>query len=106
MTGGDVGTGIGAGAVIGGVGAGVAESGRWRALYNDWYWRCMNQPTPSPAAAPVCPALIPPSGYDGGLLIGSDQWKFACDQKYRTFDWNTWLFNGYDGCKHYCNLPG
>ena len=101
--GGNVGAGIAAGAVGGGVVGGVAGSAQWNELYNQAYWQCMNS-APPPLPVSSCPALVPPSGYDGGYLIGSPQWVATCDQKYNSFNPATWLFNGYDGCQHYCNL--
>ncbi len=40
------------------------------------------------------------SGYYGGL-----SWQEACARKYRSFDWNTGLYFGYDGHWHRCVLP-
>ena len=40
-----------------------------------------------------------------GIVIGSYGWKQACAAKYRSFDWNTGLYFGYDGRWHRCVLP-
>lgn len=35
----------------------------------------------------------------------SDSWRAACARKYRSFNWNTGLYFGYDGRYHRCRLP-
>ncbi|MHA1157594.1 MAG: hypothetical protein ACTSP2_02440 [Alphaproteobacteria bacterium] len=103
--GGDPGAGALAGAFVGGVGSVVVNDQRWRQFYDFAFAQCMQTSVAAPSPGPaMCPALIPPSGYDEGYLIGSTNWKISCDNKYKTFDWDSWLFNGFDGCKHYCNL--
>jgi hypothetical protein len=103
ILGGNVGTGLAVGAIGGGTIGAVRGSARWRQLYNSAYYQCINS-APQPAPVASCPALHTPSGYDDGYLVGSPQWAAACNQKYRSFNPATWLFNGYDGCQHYCNL--
>ncbi len=39
-------------------------------------------------------------GYYGGL-----SWQEACARKYRSFNWNTGMYLGYDGHWHRCVLP-
>ncbi len=102
--GGDVATGVLAGAGIGAVGSTVINEAEWRRHYNYAYADCMNVSVVSSPAPAVCPALHPPSGVDRGRVVGSYDWKLACDNKYRSFEWDSWLFTKYNGCKAYCNL--
>ena len=101
--GGNVGTGIVAGAVGGGVVGAVGGSAEWMQLYDQAYYECINVAA-RPLPVLTCPILEAPSGYDDGYLVGSPQWIAACDHKYRTFEPRSWMFNGYDGCTHFCNL--
>jgi hypothetical protein len=93
--------GAGKGAAIGGtlgMMGGAANSGNnWQRLYNDAYYQCVGTPP-----APPAPAY---GGGGYGYPVGSNQWKQACAAKYKSFNWNTGYFTGYDGQPHLCQLP-
>lgn len=102
-------TGLGVGAAAGLVGSEV----KWQRLYDAAFQQCVNQASyqgqpayqaPAPAA-PTCEPLVPPQGYMAGHQVGSQSWLYACDAKYNSFNPQTWLFLGFDGCHHYCRLP-
>jgi hypothetical protein len=85
---------VGAGAAIGGVGGAVVGGSTWQKFYNQVYYQCINQPVvykPQPVYA------IPP--------VGSQAWKQQCSYKYKSFDWKTGYYLGYDGEYHVCSLP-
>ena len=87
------GKGAGTGAAIGGVGGAVVGGSSWQKFYNQRYYQCINS---GPAYAP--PAYgVPP--------VGSQAWKQQCSYKYKSFNWNTGYYLGYDGDYHICNLP-
>lgn len=71
------------------------------AVYNDAYNSCMGYTNVN-----TCPVLTPPSGMDGGYVVGSADWENACAARYKSYGKpGPWQFNGLDGCVHYCNLP-
>lgn len=81
------------GAIIGGVGGVVVGGSTWQKYYNQVYYQCVNQ-------APVYqqqPAYAPP--------VGSQAWKQQCAQKYKSFQWDTGYYLGFDGGYHVCKLP-
>ncbi len=86
--------GVGAGAAIGGVGGAVVGGSSWQRLYNQAYYQCINS---GPAYAPQPVYGIPP--------VGSQAWKQQCSYKYKSFNWDTGYYLGYDGDYHICQLP-
>jgi hypothetical protein len=40
-----------------------------------------------------------------GFSFGTYDWRVACSHKYRSFNWRTGLYRGYDGRYHRCRLP-
>jgi len=88
------GKGAATGAAIGGVGGAVVGGSSWQKFYNQAYYQCIN-------SGPVYPAQpvygVPP--------VGSQAWKQQCSYKYKSFNWNTGYYLGYDGQYHICQLP-
>jgi uncharacterized protein YcfJ len=82
------------GAAVGALGGGVVGGSAWKKQYNAAYVDCM---TSRQAPVAVAPVYLPP--------VGSQQWKQMCSQKYRSFNWDTGYFRGYDGQLHLCALP-
>lgn len=74
--------GAGAGLTIGA----IRSSERWRTLYENAYNQCVSQPIYYPPA-------------------GSDAWRQMCAAKYRSFDWYSGYFMGFDRQWHYCKIP-
>jgi hypothetical protein len=85
---------VGTGAIVGGVGGAAVGGSSWQRLYNDAYYRCMNS----------APAYKPQPVY-GTPPVGSKAWKQRCSYKYKSFDWKTGYYLGYDGQYHVCALP-
>lgn len=81
------------GAIAGAVGGGVIGRASWKRAYDEAYYQCLNAP-PAYTAQPV---YLPP--------VGSNEWKQMCSQKYKSFNWNTGYYTGYDGQLHMCSLP-
>ena len=82
------------GAVVGAVGGGVAGGAAWKKHYNAAYVECM---TSRPVAVAPQPVYLPP--------VGSLEWKQMCSRKYKSFNWDTGYYLGYDGQYHLCALP-
>jgi hypothetical protein len=93
-----VGNGAAIGAGVGALSGAASNSPYWNQLYQDAYYQCMN--SPGPQAAPVYQP-----GYDDLPPPGSRPWKKMCAEKYRSFDWASGTFLGYDGQYHPCMLP-
>jgi BA14K-like protein len=75
--------------------------------YHDWYGRHRHDFGPADAAAAVFgfvagAAAGAISGGMNGATTGSH--RAACDARYRSYDWRTDTFMGYDGQRHYCRL--
>jgi uncharacterized protein YcfJ len=92
-----VANGAAIGAGVGALSGAASNSPYWNQLYEDAYYQCINSPGPRPA-----PVYDP--GYDLPP-VGSRAWKQMCAQKYRSFDWQSGYFVGYDGEYHMCTLP-
>ena len=86
--------GVGAGAAIGGVGGAMVGGSTWQKFYNQAYYQCINQNAPPPQ--PVYGNLPP---------VGSNAWKQQCSYKYKSFNWSTGYYIGYDNQYHLCSLP-
>ncbi|HMN87201.1 MAG TPA: BA14K family protein [Bauldia sp.] len=91
------GKGAGTGAIIGGAGGAVVGGSTWQKFYNQKYYQCINS---GPAYAPPQPQPI-----YGVPPVGSNAWKQQCSYKYKSFNWNTGYYLGYDGQYHICQLP-
>ena len=76
----------------------VAVSGgpAWKKQYNAAYVDCMTNRKPVAAQAPQ-PGYLP--------AVGTKQWKQMCSQKYKSFNWETGYYVGYDQQYHLCQLP-
>lgn len=84
------------GAAVGALGGGVVGESARKKHYNAAYVDCMTSRRAGPAPAPQ-PIYLPP--------VGSNDWKRMCSQKYRSFNWDTGYYRGYDGQLHLCALP-
>lgn len=83
------------GAAVGALGGGVVGGSAWKKQYNAAYVDCMTNRRP--VAAKPQPVYLPP--------VGSKQWKQMCSQKYKSFNWDTGYYLGYDQQYHLCQLP-
>jgi BA14K-like protein len=75
--------------------------------YHRWYDDHRNEFGPQDAAAAIFgfvagAAAGAISGGMNGATTGSH--RAACDARYRSYDWRTDTFMGYDGQRHYCRL--
>jgi len=84
------------GAAVGALGGGVVGGSAWKKQYNAAYVDCMTTQRQPIAAAPG-PVYLPP--------VGSNEWRQMCSQKYRSFNWDTGYYRGYDSQFHLCQLP-
>ncbi|MCB1501850.1 MAG: BA14K family protein [Bauldia sp.] len=84
------------GAVAGALGGGVIGGAAWKKQYNAAYVDCMTNRKPVAAQAPQ-PGYLP--------AVGTKQWKQMCSQKYKSFNWETGYYVGYDQQYHLCQLP-
>ena len=84
------------GAAVGALGGGVVGGSAWKKHYNAAYVDCMTSRRAAVAPQPQ-PIYLPP--------VGSNDWKRMCSQKYRSFNWDTGYYRGYDGQFHLCALP-
>ena len=83
------------GAAVGALGGGVIGGTAWKKQYNAAYVDCM---TSRRAVAPSPqPLYLPP--------VGSNEWKQMCSRKYKSFNWDTGYYTGYDQQYHLCALP-
>ena len=93
----DRGEGAGKGAIIGGVGGTILGAGgakaKWRSIYDQAYFDCMEQRRAQPV-------------YGGGrrLKAGSRAWYAACSQRYRSFNPDTGLYLSSEGGWRPCRL--
>jgi len=81
------------GAVAGALGGGVIGGSAWKKQYNAAYVDCMTSRQPVRAQ----PVYLPP--------VGSNEWKQMCSRKYKSFNWETGYYLGYDQQYHLCQLP-
>jgi uncharacterized protein YcfJ len=85
------------GAAVGALGGGVVGGSAWKKQYNAAYVDCMTSRQPVAVAPPPKAAYLPP--------VGSKQWKQMCSQKYKSFNWDTGYYLGFDQQYHLCQLP-
>jgi BA14K-like protein len=75
--------------------------------YHDWYGRHRHDFGPADAAATLFGFV---AGAAAGAISGgvngatTESHRAACDARYRSYDWRTDTFMGYDGQRHYCRL--
>lgn len=101
------------GAVLGGcaVGAGtglVLSDAKRRQLYDNAFDNCMYGGGSQQVIYGPGPA---PTGYDGGYVVGSSDWMFACSQKYKSFQMSGPYAGQFKKQTNpsvwaWCNLPG
>ena len=68
--------------------------------YHSWYGRHRHEFGPEDAAAAIF-------GFAAGAItgtIGGDTHRGRCEARYRSYDWRTDMFRGYDGDWHQCRL--
>ncbi len=83
------------GAAVGALGGGAIGGTAWKKHYNAAYVDCM---TSRRAVAPAPQAAyLPP--------VGSNEWKQMCSRKYKSFNWDTGYYMGFDQQYHLCALP-
>lgn len=85
------------GAAVGALGGGVVGGSAWKKQYNAAYVDCMTSRQPVAVAPAPQPVYLPP--------VGSKKWKQMCSQKYKSFNWDTGYYVGYDQQYHLCQLP-
>jgi hypothetical protein len=101
------------GAVLGGcaVGAGtglVLSDAKRRQLYDQAFNNCMGGGGSQQVFYGPGPA---PTGYDGGYVVGSSDWMYACSLKYKSFQMSGPNAGQYKKQTNptvwgWCNLPG
>ncbi|WP_421722996.1 BA14K family protein [Bauldia sp.] len=84
--------GVTTGAIAGAVGGGALGAATRNRAYNQAYAECVAN-----KANYAQPVGAPP--------VGSNAWKQMCSQKYKSFNWNTGYYLGYDGDYHLCKIP-
>ena len=56
------------------------------------------------ATGAIIGGAIASEGAYGAYAPAGDGWREACAQKYRSFDWGSGTYLGYDGYRHRCVL--
>ncbi len=77
---------------------------RWdKSRYHHWYGRHRHDFGPADAAAAIF-GFVAGAAANAAAGTANTSHQAACDARYRSYDWSTDTYMGYDGRRHECRL--